>query len=90
MPGTDMMEKCCAFKEQAAVDFVGEHHDVAVADGLGHLLDVLARHDAAGRVLRRIENDELGAVGDQRGQFVDIERKSRSSRSWMGTALPPM
>ena len=64
-----------AFKEQAAVNFIREHENVAVADDFGHLLDVFARHDAARGVLRRIENNELGVIGDQRGQLIHVERE---------------
>ena len=67
------MEKCFAFKEQAAVDFVGQAPDVAVADDLGNLFNISALHHSAGWVLRRIQNDEFGAVGDQGCEFVHVE-----------------
>ena len=31
------------------------------------------RHHAAGRIVRRVDDDELGAVGDQALEFVDVE-----------------
>src|SRR5208337_998859 len=64
-----------ALEEQAAVDFIREHEDIAVADDFGHLLHVLALHDAAGGVLRGIDDDEFGAVGDKPGQIVDIHHE---------------
>ncbi len=42
---------------------------------LRDLLDVAALHNAAGGILRRIQNDQSGSVVDERGQFVDIERE---------------
>ena len=55
IPGTDMIEKCsAAIEEQAAVDFVGQDHDVAVANRFGDLLDVPALENSASGILRRI------------------------------------
>ncbi len=45
------------------------------------------QHAARG-VLRRIQDDQLGAVGDQAANSLTSRRKSRSSRSGMGTGLP--
>src|ERR1700687_3990337 len=64
-----------AFVDKAAVDFVRKNHDVAVADGIGYFENVLFGEHAAGRVVRRVQDDQLGTVGDQRGQFFDIDGK---------------
>ena len=34
-----------------------------------------ARHHAARRIMRRIQNDQLGAVGDEGREFVHIKRE---------------
>jgi len=39
------------------------------------LLDIAALHHAAGGILRRIENDEFGAVGDEGREFAYVERE---------------
>src|ERR1700756_3887364 len=62
-------------EEQAAVDFVRQDHDVAVADGASDLFDVAALENSACGILRRIEDDQPSAVVDQRGEFVDVERE---------------
>ena len=62
-----------ALEYQAAVNLVRKHHDVAIADDLGNIADVLLAQHSAGRILRRIQNDEPGAIADQRRQFVHIE-----------------
>ena len=62
-----------AVENQPAVDFVGKHHDVAIANRLGDARDVLLAEHAAGGIVRRIQNDQPGAIGDQRRQFVDIQ-----------------
>ena len=61
------------FENQAAVDLIGQHHDVAIADRARDRLDVFFFQHAAGRVLRRIQDDQLGAIVDQPGEFIDIE-----------------
>ena len=40
------------FKNQAAVDLVAQHHDIAIADRLGDPLDIDLFQHATGRVLR--------------------------------------
>ena len=76
-------------ENQPAVNFVREHHDVAIANGRGDVVDVLFAEHASGRILRRIQNDEPGAIGDQRRQFVHIETEILSSRRRIGTARAP-
>ena len=41
-----------AIENQAAVDLVGEHHDVAIADGVGDVVNVALAEYAAGGILR--------------------------------------
>src|SRR5208282_145613 len=62
-----------AFVDEAAVDFVRKNEDVAVSDGLGYFQNIFLGKSASGRVVRRVQDDQLGAVGNQRGQFFDIE-----------------
>ena len=62
-----------AFKNQAAVNLVGEHHDVAIADGGGDVANILRFQHASGGIMRRVQDHEPGAVGDQVRQLVGIE-----------------
>src|SRR5437667_7419414 len=62
-----------AFEDEAAVDLVAQHHDVAIADRVRDAVNVVLRKHAAGRVMRRIHNDQLRAIVDQSGEFADIE-----------------
>ncbi len=64
-----------AFVDEAAVDFVRKNENVAVADGLGYIENVFLGERASGGVVRRVQDDQLGAVGNQRGQFFDVEGK---------------
>ena len=58
---------------QAAIDFVTQHHDIAIADRAGDPVDVDLGQHATGRVLRRIQNDQLGAVVNQTAELFDVE-----------------
>ena len=62
-----------ALKNQPAVNLIGEHHDVAVGDDPSDVLHVTLAEHAAGWILGRIQDNQLGAIGDQFGQFVDIQ-----------------
>ena len=62
-----------AIKHQPAVNLVRQDHDIAIANGLGNVMDSCWLKHAAGGILGRIQNDQPGAVADQRCQFVDIE-----------------
>ena len=62
-------------EQQAAVNFVRQDHDVAVADYFGNLLDLAPPEHSTRRILWRIEDDQLGALTDEPGQFVHIERE---------------
>src|ERR1700693_5032089 len=64
-----------ALKHQPTVDLVCEHENIAVADKFGSLLNISALQHAARGIMRRIENDQSGAVGNERRQFVYVERK---------------
>jgi hypothetical protein len=61
------------FKYQATIDLVGEHHNVAVTDGVGDGADVFFCQDAAGGIVWRIQNDQLCAIGDEPLEFVDVK-----------------
>src|SRR5581483_11976109 len=64
-----------AFKKQAAINFVGQDHDFAVADGGGDVTNIaLAQHTASG-ILGRVNDDELGAIVDEVGEFIHIQAK---------------
>ena len=67
--------KMGSLEEQTAVDFVAEHHDVAVANRPGDGAHVTLGHHPAGGIMRRVQDDELSAVGDQRGEFIHIKIK---------------
>ena len=60
-------------ENEAAVDLVAQHHDVAIADRARDTVDVILSQHAAGRVLWRIQDDQLRALVDQPSQFVDVE-----------------
>ena len=62
-----------AFENKAAIDFVAQHHGVAIADRARDRLDIRLLQHTACRVLRRIQNDELGAIVDQTGELIDVE-----------------
>ena len=62
-----------AFENEAAVDLVRQDHDVTVANDVSNCPDVLLTKHPAGRVLRRVNDDELGSVADQRREFIDIQ-----------------
>ena len=62
-----------ALEDAAAVDLVGHDDDVVLAGDVGDGRDVLARQHAAGRVVRRVEDDQLGLGRDERAQLVDVE-----------------
>ena len=54
------------------VDLVREDEQVALDRQPRDELDVLPRQDAAGRVLRRVDDQEPGAVGHQRGELGEV------------------
>ena len=79
-PGIDMIEKCSPSKMQPAIDLVRQHHDVAIADAWA-----MSRYrpceNSAGRILRRVEDDQPGPIGNQGRQFVQVERRNRALRA---------
>ena len=62
-----------AVVDHLAVDFVGQNDRVVLLGKLGHRFEVAPGQDAAGRVRRGIQDDELGLVGDESRQLVDVE-----------------
>jgi len=87
MPGTFMMENGSPSKLQPAVDLVGEHHDVAIADGASYLLNVCARQDAAVGFCGELRIMSLVRSVIRAVSSRTSIAKSRSSCNWMGTAL---
>lgn len=49
-----------AFPDHVAVRLVAEDGDVLAADQVGDVLQILLGGNAAGRVVRRVEEDRLG------------------------------
>src|SRR4029077_14799846 len=64
-----------ALIDEAAVDFVRQNEDVTVADGFGYFENVFPGEHAASWIVRRVQDDQLCAVGNQRRQFFDIDGK---------------
>src|SRR5437868_15483363 len=61
------------FENQPDVNFVREHHNVAVADGGGDVAHVSSAKHATGGVLRRVEDYQPGAIRYQIGELVHVE-----------------
>ena len=57
---------------QFAVDFIGEHQQVAAFDHLGHRFQIGASHDGARRIVRERKHQQLGAG---RQLFLDLLRR---------------
>src|ERR1051326_2321360 len=64
-----------AFKDEPAVDLVAQYHDISIADDLCDAVDVDLCEHSAGRILRRIQNDQASAIGDEPRELVDIQSK---------------
>src|SRR5581483_9020608 len=62
-----------AVEDQVLVDLVGDGEEIVAAAQLGHLIERVGGEHLAGRVVRRVEEDEAGACGDGGGQVVGIE-----------------
>ncbi len=62
-----------AVVDHLRVGLVGEDHDVVLHGDLGDRLEVLHGEHRAGRVVRRVDDDELGLFGDERGKLSRIE-----------------
>ena len=58
---------------ELGIDLVGEDHDTGVPQHLGHGLQVLALHDAAGGVVGEGQHQHLGPGGDGRAQLLGGE-----------------
>jgi len=87
MPGTADGE-VLAFKEQAAVDFIREYENIAITMILATCsMSLRGMTPPVGFVEN--ENNELGAIMISAAARY-IQREISSSRSWMGTALPPV
>ncbi len=62
-----------AVVDDVLVDLVGDGDDVPLAAERGHGLEVLAREDRAGRVVRIAQDDRLGPVVERGGQLAEVE-----------------
>src|SRR5215813_278846 len=71
-----------AFEDQAAVNLVGENHDVAIANCFPDRPHIFLAENSARRIMRRIQNDELGAIRYPAREIIHVEAK--------GTFLPQM
>src|SRR5262249_1537487 len=60
----------------ARIDFVGEHHQIAIKHKLGDRLYILVRDQTAGWILRRVEHQQLGFHREPFAQRVEIEREA--------------
>ena len=74
-----------------AVDLVAHHRDLRVALEPGdEPVEFGARHDAAGRVGRAVDDDQPGARRDLVQHLVGAEREAgRSRSSGIGTGVAP-
>ena len=62
---------------QPGIDLVGEYPDVRMTrKDFGNGVEILAVEDAAGRVVRRVENQQPGIRRDPRFEFRRVERES--------------
>ena len=62
-----------AGEHQMLVDLVGHHQNIVLLGDLGDELQFVAGEHLAGRVVRRVEQDQFGAVGDRRTELVAVE-----------------
>src|SRR5437879_9957238 len=77
-----------AFEKQAAINFIRQNQDVAVADDLGNLLHIFALHHTAGGIMRGIQDNQLRTISGEGCEFVDIEREIAffAQVDWYGLA----
>ena len=77
-----------ALVQDAAVDLVGQDHQVVLDGQRAMARDVSAVSTPPVGLCRRVEDQQPGARRDQDAQLVDVDmRKSFSSRSGSGTAV---
>src|SRR5438876_1936556 len=76
-PGQAQERHELALVEELAVDLVGEHRDPERARDLRHPLDLRPREDAAGRVLRRVDDDQLRLPADPLLEEPEVEAEPR-------------
>ena len=62
-----------AVENQAAINLVAQHRNVAIANRPRDGINVFFLEYAASRVLRRIQNDQFRPIIDQSGEFIDVE-----------------
>src|SRR5882762_2759166 len=64
-----------AFEKQATVNLVRQNQNIAIPDNTGQLLNLFALHHAPGGIVRRIQNNQPGAAGNETCEFVYIDRE---------------
>jgi len=62
-----------AVVQDSGIDLVGQHEEVMTDGELGDPLDVRGGQDAARRVGRRVDDEELRLRCDERGELADVE-----------------
>ena len=63
-------------KKNARIDFVGKNPQVVLYRESSDAFECVIVEDRAGRIVRRIENEDAGLVGDFRGDLPEIGLKS--------------
>ena len=72
-PGSDASETCSPFVDDAAVDLVRQHDHVVAQHQLPDPLDIGAGEDPAGRVGRRVEDEQPRPWRDQLLELVEVD-----------------
>lgn len=62
-----------ALEDEVLVDLVGDDQEIVLAGEAGDLGELLVGQDGAGGVVRSVEQDQAGVVGDGVAQFVQVE-----------------
>ncbi|CAB4884834.1 unannotated protein [freshwater metagenome] len=66
-----------AVKRKVLVDLVGDHDEIVLDGDVGDALQFAAGEHLAGGVVRRVEQDQLGARGDRCSYFVEVDAECR-------------
>ena len=76
MPSIEGDREGLLIETDAAIDLVGENDEVVVAHDLRNLANIGFRDQPPGRILRRVEHQDLGARRNFLSQLSDIQRKT--------------
>ena len=76
MPGKARDRGELALVEEARVDLVRQHRHAVVARELGDPAHVLGAQHAAGRVVGRVDDEELGLLGDAPLELLQVEAEA--------------